>query len=680
MKRYDETRVASCARVGSCPSPKRGASLKRISRGHRFWIYTQICRVAGGTAKMLQGYSTIFSRGALRGYSILAGRFEARCKSSSRTQWIHVDNRTRLSNVWVPTGGIAATENEDAHSKLIRAGFLRQTSSGIFHMLPLGRRVEEKIQDLIDVHMRSLGASRVALSAISSEALWERSGRLSSVASELFRFVDRRGVPFLLSPTHEEEITTLVARSVKSYKQLPLRLFQINRKYRDEFRPRHGLLRGREFIMKDLYTFDSTVQAALETYEQVRAAYGKIFGELKLPILVARASSGSMGGDLSHEYHLPTSLGEDNVVSCSDCDYVVNDELAEGRPVDKREENVRVHVWRGVTRDRTTVVNVWYPETAQNPNGGGHREYTDVDVNLHAVKSLVPDLDSSIDNPLPHWRAAVESSAANSIRQINIIDHRVPLSVLKDIKDQTAGMPLWPDGIDLAHSPTSYAFVDRNGDGGPLNLLRVRAGDSCPRCSSGTLHVQKAIELGHTFHLGTRYSGPLEARVSIPTRLLPRADQADASPSAGTLKQGDMVSVAMQMGCHGIGVTRIIGAVADHLADKKGLNWPRRIAPYEVVIIPAKDLEGDAETLFDTLSAAEKSGSRSLDVILDDRDNSFAWKLNDADLIGYPVIVVLGREWKSNRRCEVQCRRLGVKEHVEVVDLTGFVNSLLDQL
>ncbi|KAJ9157717.1 Proline--tRNA ligase [Pleurostoma richardsiae] len=583
-------------------------------------------------------------------------------------------HRARLSNIWAPTGGIAATEKEDAQAKLIRAGFLRQSHAGIFHMLPMGRRVQDKIERLIDKHMEGLGASKLSLSTISSAALWEKSGRLANISSELFQFQDRKDVGYLLSPTHEEEITTLVAQTVKSYKSLPLRLYQITRKYRDEARPRHGLFRSREFTMKDLYTFDYTVAAALETYEQVRAAYDRLFAEMKLPVLVAKASSGDMGGDLSHEYHLSTSFGEDNVVSCDSCDYVVNDELAETLIPEGQKASEELHVWRGISKDRRVLVNVWYPSSL------GDRVFSNADINVTAVKAVVPELDTSIENSLPFWQAALKSDQAAAQpsseglhpRLVNVVDCRVPDSLKQQIGTADSTLPLWPEGIDLELTkavPSLTPSDDPNTPRKPLNLLRVADGDKCPHCDSGSLKVQKALELGHTFYLGTRYSAPLGAQVRVPAEVLDPA----SAPSTG-----ESALVLMQMGCHGIGVSRIIGAVADHLADPAGLNWPRAIAPYEAVVIARGDEPGAAE-VYDALAAG--GGGAVIDAVLDDRPGmALPWKMKDADLTGYPVMVVLGREWAASRRCEVQCRRLGVREHVPFENLRERVEELLKEL
>ncbi|KAI0846938.1 prolyl-tRNA synthetase [Daldinia vernicosa] len=572
---------------------------------------------------------------------------------------------TRLSKFWIPTGGITPTEYEDAHSKLIRAGYLRQSHAGIFHMLPLGQKVQEKLESLIDKYMSQLGASKVSLSSISSQALWQQTNRLEGYGPELFRFADRKDVPYLLAPTHEEEITTLVSKTIKSYKNLPLRLYQIGRKYRDEIRPRHGMLRSREFLMKDLYTFDYSVQSALLTYGQVRAAYSRLFDELKLPYLVAEASSGDIGGDLSHEYHLPTAIGEDNVINCNSCDYVANEELAATRlslsediPSTESGDVLTAGVWRGVSKDRMTLINVWYPAS-----------FSDDDINTYAIKSILPELDSSLNDSTPFW-SSTSSKTGQGLRLVNIIDYRLGSPFTTALKTNPSPEFLLPEGADLDLSIITSDYITASANGDLLNVLRIRDGDDCPRCETGKLKVQKAIELGHTFHLGTRYSEPLEARVQVPSHLV----EGDTS----TTKGGSMTTVPIQMGCHGIGVSRIIGAVADHLADSKGLNWPRAIAPFEVVVIPGRGLEKDSVIVSEYL--ANSQASRPLDLLLDDRSESLPWKMRDADLIGYPIAVILGKGWSSDRLCEVQCRRLSSISHVLLEDLPMYIKQLLAQL
>lgn len=431
-------------------------------------------------------------------------------------------------------------------------------------------------------------------------------------------------------------------------------------KYRDELRPRQGLLRGREFYMKDLYTFDSSIEAALETYEQVREAYSKIFvKEMKLPVLVAQASSGDMGGSLSHEYHIPTALGEDRVMSCHSCGYVANEELAESRAAAAVfvDNTCQPKAWHGISKDRKTLVRVWFNSD----------QFSEEDISTHAVKQAFPDLDPGVEDVAPFWAAAIKeftTSEGSQVRVVNLFDDRLPKEMRKfPTLDSN-------DSAELKRLP-----VVNLGEG-ISNPFRIKEGDACPRCDDGTLKVQKAIELGHTFHLGTRYSEPLGASVSMPARLLPGHDGKDSQGG------DEITTVPIQMGCHGIGISRIVGAVADHLADEKGLNWPRVIAPYQVVVVyNSKDtkLAKDAGDVYDQLIASGRK--HDVDAIIDDRqDADMGWKLKDADLVGYPVIVVLGREWKASRRLEVQCRRLAHTDLVRLKDLRTSVKELLHQL
>ncbi|PKS11850.1 hypothetical protein jhhlp_001144 [Lomentospora prolificans] len=546
--------------------------------------------------------------------------------------------RSLRSQIWQPTGGISKTAKEAGYEKLVRAGYVRQSSIGTFNILPLGLRVQEKIEQLLDTSMARIGASKVSLSSMTAQELWERSGRLQQVGPELFKFEDRRHFPFLLSPTHEEEITHMVAKITQSYKDLPLRLYQISRKYRDELRPRHGLLRTREFMMKDLYTFDLDLKAAIDTYHQVRAAYHHFFSQLNVPFLVAEASCGDMGGSMSHEYHMPCNLGEDTVVSCRQCGYSANEEVADTE-ITTRHHPIHeipilespVAVWRGVSKNRDTLINVWY-----RPNG----EDT-APVNIHAIRTLVPDLDASIEDPTPIWMDLLEKRRQNApstkkLKLVNLLDFRIAhLAASLNEGPRSIHKILPPD------SPTQdipQSLLHSSPAGNPLNLMRIQSGDPCPRCETGTVEVAKTLELGHTFHLGTRYSDPMAARVSPPfTKSSKHTSHA----------------LPMQMGCFGIGITRIIGAIAEGLADEKGLIWPLSIAPYQVIIVPDTDLVEEAGHVYDSIaimpSVMSTTFPRTIDALLDDRSESMPWKLKDADLAGYPVVVVLGRAWRESR-------------------------------
>jgi prolyl-tRNA synthetase len=407
--------------------------------------------------------------------------------------------------------------------------------------------------------------------------------------------------------------------------------------------------------------------------------YAKLFDELKIPYLVADADSGNMGGSLSHEFHFPTSKGEDHVISCSHCEYVANEELAEAAAAQSHSKSGAVSkIWRGISQDRKTMVNVWYPSSDS---------ITEPEVNVHAVKSILPDLDASIEDPLPLWEQHFPQGAdfsntlptqkADPLRILNLVDSRLLEEHQMDIQSQVSRT--LPEVSKPHESNFTIDFMSKHPTSGqPLNLLRIRDGDQCTRCKDGKLKVQKAIELGHTFHLGTRYSEPLHAMVTVPTNLL--EDETTAIPFQTSKSIGSR-RVPMQMGCHGIGVSRIIGAVADTLADNKGLNWPRVMAPYEVVVIPVKNTNSGALEVYDALSIPQETSEYvPLDLILDDRAESFPWKMGDSDLVGYPVIVIVGKKWKEMRVCEVQCRRLNIRQDITIGHLSTFVNSLLSQL
>jgi prolyl-tRNA synthetase len=473
--------------------------------------------------------------------------------------------------------------------------------SGVFHLLPLGLRVQNKLEALIDKHMHSVGAAKVSLSSISTEALWKKSGRYDG-HTELLRVEDRKDSGFLLAPTHEEEITSVVAASIKSYRDLPLRLYQIGRKYRDERRPRKGLLRAKEFVMKDLYTFDSTHEQALETYEAVRNAYNNLFDELNIPYTVAEADSGNMGGKLSHEYHFIHSTGEDKIWSCTECKYVANEELVEHK-TEPSSPFRDVVVFTAISKDHKTRINthIGMP-TSKDTDPAAFNDF----INPHAIRKAAESLGVELATGLEP--DTVKRLLQKTNKTVDIYDIRL-----------RGRIPA------ASRSPATR------------DIAAIRPGDGCPKCETGKISPAPGIEVGHTFHLGTRYSEPLNAVIAVP-------DHNEKLP--------------VHMGCHGIGVSRLIGAAAAVLHDEKGLNWPVAIAPFEAVIVAVKGIpQEQVEMVYDDLQ------SRGVDVVIDDRPaQSLGWKLKDADMIGYPVIVVMGSPYKKGEGVELQCRRLGYKE------------------
>ncbi|KAI7872999.1 hypothetical protein BDF14DRAFT_1716514 [Spinellus fusiger] len=410
---------------------------------------------------------------------------------------------------------IATGHGDKSHALLLKAGFIRQSSSGIYSLLPMGLRTIEKIENIIDEEMQAIGRSLESEDHYKDPYSWKRTGRWRGAQGEFFRLKDRKDSDLLLAPTHEEEITQLVASELRSTKQLPIRLYQIGRKFRDELRPRAGLLRGREFIMKDLYSFDATLQDAYSTYEEVTLAYKAIFGRLGTPFVVAEADSGNMGGSKSHEYHLVSSAGEDTLLTCTGCGYTANEELA-----------------------------------------------------------------------VAHLKA-----------------------------------PLLKERIT------------------PLSSV-------------------KAIEVGHTFYLGTKYSSALNCGYKTP-----------ASPD----------KVPAQMGCYGIGVSRLLSAVAEVHCDDRGLVWPFSIAPYRLCIIPTHDKNTEFQTLanqiYDQLKTVELLKK---EVTIDDRKSGFGSKMKDAELIGYPYIAVVGQKTLSYQSVEVHKRTKGEKNTVTEIPLHE-LNAWLQQ-
>lgn len=592
----------------------------------------------------------------------------------SRTQ-SSVQPRQRRDDIWIPSVNINKQDGPvDATQSLVKAGYLRQAYAGIYHMLPLGLRVQEKLERLIDKHMKSLKASKVSLSSISSQALWRRSGRLKAEA-EFFTFQDRKDAHWLLAPTHEEEITNLLIGIVHTRQQLPVRLYQISRKYRDEKRPRGGLLRGKEFIMKDLYTFDNTPAEAHATYDEIRQAYRNFLDELKIKYVEARAESGDMGGNLSHEYHFPNAAGEDVVITCSKCDYARNEEfVSQGTfepqilpPWSETESNLTTSSSRPllehdvISTDGHSLVRAL---ARRPPNFPADQELGLRPLNGYAIKAALDgflDLNTGVENP----RQVFEQSVAEQSEKESPERREIYYVLDQDLDLDAARTVLAKDREWLAGQAIDAYIVSSPPDASNgIHLLKHQPDDPCPECKEGKLQLQKAIEIGHTFHLGTRYSSKLGLAVR----------------SSGSRPQKGEEPTAVEMGCHGIGVSRLIAATTACLSDDSGLNWPRVIAPFEVAIL-VKQTDSErlsaAHKLYDDITLSDAGTS---DVLLDDRaDLSLGWKMNDADMIGYPVIVVVGKTFDQGE-VEVQCRRLKVKQHVPIDHVVEFVHQLLRQL
>lgn len=481
--------------------------------------------------------------------------------STIATRSLH-DGRARLSKLFLPSGNVTLRSVDkgggSGHELLLKAGYLRQSSAGIFSLLPLGQIVMSKIERRIDQHMAMLDASKISLPSMAPRKLWELTGRWETSGKELFKVKDRKDAEFCLNPTHEEVVTKLVAAEVNGYRQLPVRVYQIGRKFRDEKRPRAGMLRGKEFLMKDLYTFDDGADAAYQTYQEVTYVYKTLFDSLGVKYYVAEADSGNIGGDLSHEYHLPSAIGEDTLLACSSCHYVANQELAKVRHSFHDTPLELLRFCHQIYRD-SIFFEVTVPLGRQ--------------LNMTQFTREAQRLDPSLTVPIP---VVVYDNVSNSHPSSTVTTHVI----------------------------------------NPSAVLQAQESDPCPMDDChGTLQEIQAIEIGHTFHLGQKYSEPLNFKYS----------------------NVHNQSVFPEMGCHGIGVSRLLSALAETGHDLHGLKWPRGLEPYKSAIVVEPGYEKLAEQIYDFLGA---------ETVIDDRPGkSIAYKVKDMELIGVPDVFVVGKHF-----------------------------------
>ncbi|KAK9451910.1 uncharacterized protein V1518DRAFT_409887 [Limtongia smithiae] len=534
----------------------------------------------------------------------------------------------RLSRLFLPARaasqssvGTSATA-ENATDLLIRAGYVRKSSAGLFSLLPLGTFVQRKLDAILHRHMSMTGGSEVSLPALLTPNAWRTSGRWEN--TEIYKLKDASGSLFMLAPTHEEEVTTLVAHEVSSFRHLPVRVYQIGRKYRDERRPRGGMLRGREFVMLDLYSFDSTVEEAMNTYADVRAAYAGIFDAIGIEYVVSEADSGAIGGDLSHEYHYLSNAGEDKLVRCTDCDYAANVEVAVSYPSKTHVYDPdNVAVTYGLQTDGTLLVMYHTPDRTINPN---------------VIKRELPLFDLNITDPLATFAAANDGDMMLR-RMIRVFDERVP---------DKCSLPDLPVTVNIGNITTlRFPCVEVS--------LETHPHEQCPCCESGTLTSSRAIEVGHTFYLGTKYSKPLGATFKT---------------SAGETQD-------IFMGCYGIGVSRLVSAIADIARDEHGLSWPVSVAPFEVVVVAKSDSKSAAaDEIASTLCQSLRNSG--FDAVIDDRaEKSFGWKLNDARLLGFPVNVVVGSKFLKSGVVDVENRRTLERVECMPADVVTTVAAIL---
>ncbi|PWN48833.1 class II aaRS and biotin synthetase [Violaceomyces palustris] len=673
------------------------------------------------------------------------------------------DSAIKLSTRWVPTqrddsstssGGQNDQEQPLESLKLLtRGGYLRQSSSGVYTLLPNGLKMVRKIESIIDEEMSRIGADRIDMPTLLPSTLWRKTGRFQVMGNELYSLKDRKASEFILAPTHEEEVTKLVSQEVDSWRSLPVRVYQITRKHRDEPRPRMGLLRTKEFVMKDLYTFDANLEDATKTYEDVTGAYRRIMDRIfgKGSWRVAEADSGAIGGSRSHEYHLEDAAGEDTLLSCGKCNYSANTERAASlpssskMPFDSSEVDVKLYGPRDPALQGMTLHCVIWPKQRELnhlkvirnlPSDPEYRELiSDREmrtkglsgwdwkdrpegplVRFDKIKVLTDFECSSLDNEEME-RAVTEAILEYASQGVNGEGMTSP-SGSSSSQPSPSLSDLFPS--QLPHHLENVAL--------PLHLVDVREaeeGDVCPRCRHGELKKSKSIEVGHTFLLGTKYSEALGVGFA-PSSQLPakgkgkaREDQDGEGVAIQSRSKVGKGRLPFQMGCYGIGVTRILGTLAQRAAkefeDSKGraqpnksggskvsggFIWPRHLAPFRAVIIPCSpDTEEKKEACVRIEKALrrgrvvarsdpiveedggegamqddQEEGIRSEDIALDDRvEKSLGSRLTDADLIGYPIRLILGKNWDQTRKIEVHVRvresdgRVGWKK--ELVDL-----------
>lgn len=559
--------------------------------------------------------------------------------------------RMKWSQTLIPTLKEDPSEAEiPSHKLMIRAGMIRKLLSGAYSYLPLGTRVLNKVIAIIREEMNRAGAVEVYLPALQPLELLEESGRIDVFGQDLIRFVDRHGRTLALGPTHEEVITYLIRNEISSYRQLPITLYQIQMKFRDEVRPRFGVLRSKEFLMKDAYSFDIDEEGLDRSYRKMYEAYCRIFKRCGLKYLPVEADTGVMGGDVSHEFMVPSDIGEDFLARCRACNYSVNRERAEPAPLPVESNGLKP--MRDVSTPGVTTI-------------------AQVSEFLHVAPSkMVKTLIYKVGGE-PVAVLVRGDHEVNETRLVKVLGQEgVSLADEETILNIT-GAPMGftgPVGLDIQIIADQAVSALRNcvtgANKADTHLLNVNPGrdfkidrvhniryvvdgDGCPRCGE-RLFISHGIEVGHVFKLGVKYSEALNARFLDPN---------------GAQRP-------ILMGCYGIGVNRIIAALIECSHDDNGIIWPPEIAPYHVLVLPlnAKD-KACMEAAVRIHNELEEAG---VETLLDDREQRPGAKFKDADLIGIPYRIVLGKRYQERGEAEVQLRRGG---DVIFVPLEGVVSE-----
>ncbi|WP_035588843.1 proline--tRNA ligase [Hippea jasoniae] len=551
-----------------------------------------------------------------------------------------------------------------SHNLLLRGGFIVKLASGIYNYLPLGLRVLKKVSDIVRDEMNKAGAIEILMAAIQPAELWKESGRWNDYGKELLRIKDRGDRDFVFGPTHEEVVTDIVRRFAKSYKNLPVNLYQIQTKFRDELRPRFGLMRGREFIMKDAYSFDKDEAGMDISYEKMRKAYNNIFARCGLNFRSVEADTGSIGGKDSEEFMVLSKTGEDEIVICDSCNYASNVERADSIVNDESGQEQELKLIP--TPNKQTIKDVCEflnanPEFSakalvyENEKGEVFCFFVEGDDELNMVKAMRAT-DSIELNMVDDEKLKELGLEKGYIGPVNF-----PNKSMKIICDRRITKR---NTLVVGANKENYHYIGakfgRDFDCEVADLRVVKEHEICPRCKKGHLKKVRGIEVGHIFKLGQKYSKAMNA----------------------TFLDENGKSVPYFMGCYGIGIGRTAQAAIEQSHDEDGIIWPITIAPYEVEIVSLDTRNKELVEFCDSLhEELEKAG---IEVLYDDRDERAGVKLNDMDLIGIPLRVIVGKKSFDGGNVELSLRRdkkrWVVKKQDTIAEIKKTLKKLYDEI
>jgi prolyl-tRNA synthetase len=613
--------------------------------------------VAASTRQRVVGASA--TRTARASVGVLHGHRHAAALVVSVCAFCYHASAMRYSKAFIPTQKEAPKDAvTPSHILMLRAGYARLVGAGLYELLPLGLRVLHKIANIVREEMDRAGAQELLMPAVLPAEYFRESGRWDSFGDTLIRFTDRKGGDYHLGPTHEEIITDLVRREVKSYRQLPLNLYQIQMKYRDEPRPRAGLLRCREFLMKDAYSFDVSEEKALDSYATMRDAYQRIFRRLGLDYRIVAADSGAMGGSTSAEFQVLAQNGEDAIVACTSCDYAANIEVAEAHYVESSATASEM-----LPREKIHTPNVHTIDEVVGYLRDGTRPETMLKALLYVANGTTVMVLVRGDHDVNEIRLA---------RVLGVAEVR--LASESEVERATKAKigfagPVGFDGklyIDRAATHTLNAVtganetdyhlrnvnLGRDFDADVVDVRAVAAGDACPTCGE-PLQLYRGIEGGHIFVLGTHYSDKMRAMFLDET--------------------GEQKPVVM--GCYGIGVSRLVAAAIEQYNDDNGIAWPMPIAPYHVIITPLgkndDQVDGEAKRIYDELRTL------GVEVLLDDREERPGVKFKDADLLGIPLRLTIGARGLKENQVELKGRTDSDATMVPLAEITETIRALV---